>query len=155
MVRTAYRLASKTFGAWAHLTHPTVRGATVFVWRGDALLLVQTSYHPWQSTPGGRVERGEDPRDAAARELQEETGLEIDPEALSNLGSWIVEHSHMEDHVHVFACQEADTTGTIAFDRREIVGAEFVPLQALSKLELWPPLRTMLGQGLRPLEAGL
>jgi ADP-ribose pyrophosphatase YjhB (NUDIX family) len=150
IVRAAYRTASLALRVWARLTHPTVTGATVLVWRASALLLVQTSYQPWRSPPGGRVASGEDPRDAAARELQEETGLQIAPAVLDNLGTWIVDHSHIEDHVHVFACNEADTTGSLRVDQREIIAASFVEFDTLAGLELWPPLQALRADGLRP-----
>ncbi len=54
----------------------------VFATRGDDLLLLQRSMHKklWPglyNAPGGHVERGETPEEAAARELTEETGLQV------------------------------------------------------------------------------
>jgi 8-oxo-dGTP diphosphatase len=55
-------------------------GAVVRNDAGD-VLLVQRGHEPsrglW-SLPGGRVEPGEDPRVCAAREVREETGLEVE-----------------------------------------------------------------------------
>ncbi len=57
-------------------------GVGAVIWRGkDALLLVRRKNMPrageW-SLPGGRVEPGENLRDALAREVREETGLAIE-----------------------------------------------------------------------------
>ena len=45
--------------------------------------------HPW---PGGRLEAGETPVEAAVREVREETGWLIDPDTIEHLGWLHMEH---------------------------------------------------------------
>jgi 8-oxo-dGTP diphosphatase len=53
-------------------------GAICFVERPDgALLLVRLSYRNRWGVPGGLLKRGEEPADAARREVREETGLDV------------------------------------------------------------------------------
>ncbi len=57
---------------------PLRHGASIAVFEGEAVLLVKRARAPWPgvwSLPGGNLEGDELPRDAALRELQEETGL--------------------------------------------------------------------------------
>jgi 8-oxo-dGTP diphosphatase len=67
-------------------SHPPLRrGASIAVFKGASVLLVKRAKPPWQglwSLPGGRLEIGEAPRDAAYRELKEETGIEAAIEGL-------------------------------------------------------------------------
>jgi ADP-ribose pyrophosphatase YjhB (NUDIX family) len=55
-----------------------VEGANVYATDVDGrILVVRPTYtHEWM-LPGGRVERGETPHEAAIRETREETGLEV------------------------------------------------------------------------------
>jgi len=59
-------------------------GANVLVTDDEGqLLVVRTTYlGPEWMLPGGRIERGETPHGAAARETLEETGIEVDVERL-------------------------------------------------------------------------
>src|SRR3981081_3319606 len=52
-------------------------GAYVVCVQDDALLLVRFSGSERWSVPGGGLDHGERPEDAAVREVDEETGLEI------------------------------------------------------------------------------
>jgi ADP-ribose pyrophosphatase YjhB (NUDIX family) len=66
---------------------PPRRGASIAVFKGDAVLLVERSRAPWGglwSLPGGSLEAGESPREAASRELMEETGFTAKIEGLLN-----------------------------------------------------------------------
>jgi 8-oxo-dGTP diphosphatase len=62
------------------LDRPVV-GVGVVVWRGEKVLLIKRGKEPrrgqW-SIPGGSQELGETVREAACREVKEETGLAID-----------------------------------------------------------------------------
>ena len=68
----------------SHHDHPTIV-ATTFIAHEDRLLWVRRAIQPKQglwAIPGGYVEQGEPLRVGAARELREEAGLVIEPDAL-------------------------------------------------------------------------
>jgi 8-oxo-dGTP diphosphatase len=53
-------------------------GASIAVFKSDTVLLVERGRAPWRglwSLPGGSIEPGERPSEAALRELKEETGI--------------------------------------------------------------------------------
>ena len=55
--------------------------------------------------PGGKIELGETPAEAAVRELREEVGAELDPTALAWLGEWTAPAANepgQRVHGHVF-----------------------------------------------------
>jgi 8-oxo-dGTP diphosphatase len=63
--------------------------ADVVCIRGGSVLLIKRGWPPHEGAwalPGGHVDAGETSRTAAARELQEETGVQVDPEDLDLVG---------------------------------------------------------------------
>ena len=60
-------------------------GASIAVFKGDTVLLVQRGRAPFRglwSLPGGSIEPGESAREAALRELKEETGITAEIEGV-------------------------------------------------------------------------
>ncbi|HGM5580456.1 TPA: NUDIX hydrolase [Pseudomonas putida] len=57
-----------------HANLPAKHRATIICFHGQRVLLVRKKGGKW-NFPGGQIEQGEQPREAAARELHEETGL--------------------------------------------------------------------------------
>jgi 8-oxo-dGTP diphosphatase len=54
-------------------------GVAVFCWRDGRFLAQQRRKDGFWSVPGGKIEYGETPHQAGAREVREETGLIVQP----------------------------------------------------------------------------
>jgi len=109
-----------------------VPGGSAVVVDGDSLLLVEDfrSSGEWK-LPSGRVELGERPSEGIARELEEETGLAVDPEDLTY---WTDDAVELADDQYMsnvdYAVPRSKTTGTVeagsdATDARFFTPAEF------------------------------
>lgn len=104
--------------------------ATCIVQRGDEVLMVRRAVQPgiglW-SMPGGYVDRGEVIEEAAAREVLEETGLEVEVGRLVGLFS-------ERDHPVIVAAFTARETGGSLSAGEEAQEVGFFPLDYLPPL---------------------
>jgi ADP-ribose pyrophosphatase YjhB (NUDIX family) len=65
---------------WVHYLQLKI-GAAVLIEQENKLLLLQRAHEPWVGSwmiPAGYVEADEDPKDAAKREVYEETSLDVE-----------------------------------------------------------------------------
>jgi 8-oxo-dGTP pyrophosphatase MutT (NUDIX family) len=153
--RTAYRIfrwlppAARRILVRTFTPNYTV-GAVVMVRdsRGALLLLRQPPGHGW-SLPGGLLGRRESPAQGAARELAEETGIEVAPEAL--------EPANPNARVSTSA-QQIDMIFTVTVDRAavhlrvdpvEVLEAAWQNLDALPPLTV-PTARVLAAYGIGP-----
>jgi 8-oxo-dGTP pyrophosphatase MutT (NUDIX family) len=123
--RVAYRIAFILALGWFWLRRPDHHGSVVAVWCAGRILVVQQSYRRAPFLPGGSINRGEHPRDAAVRELAEEVGLAVAADELSFRRQMVVMSDFCRDHVHIFELH-LDSEPPLRVDGREIVTAGFV-----------------------------
>ena len=143
--RLAYRVGFRAARLWWRLRRPAHDGAAVAVWLDGRVLAVQPSYRANPSWPGGGVRRGEQPREAARRELREELGLEVAPDDLVLAREMVVDWDFRRERVHVFELR-LRAEPVLRIDNREVVAAHFVEPQALLAEAVLPPfIRAYLG----------
>jgi 8-oxo-dGTP pyrophosphatase MutT (NUDIX family) len=147
LYRVAYRGAYQMMRVYWAVLRPQVHGALVAIWHDGEILLVRNSYVRYYSLPGGYVHRGETGRDAAIRELLEETGIRAAPSDLR----MALDHQHdwegKREHVEIFELDIPDRP-YIEVDNREVIEAKFFSPKEALKLELFEPLRRVIEQRL-------
>ena len=136
--RSAYQLAFRAARLWWWLRRPSHYGTAVAVWRSGQVLVLQQSYRPNPSWPGGGMRRGEDAREAARRELAEEVSLRVAADDLHFVDTFVVDWDFGRDHVRVFELHLGNEP-RIRIDNREIVAARFVEPRALLARDDLPP----------------
>ncbi len=126
--RALLPLAHRVRHVWRRWRKAPIAGVSVIVTNlsGDVVLL-KHSYGPdvW-SLPGGGLGKGEDPLEAARREVREELGLELP--RIEAIGTLEEELSGSPHTAHLFAatCDRQPRP-----DGREVVLARFFPSHSL------------------------
>ncbi len=81
--------------------------------------------------PGGVIDKGEEPEEAARRELLEETGCTAG--RLTKLGEVNPNPALFSNHVHIFLAQELECTQRQNLDNDEFVNVIKVPVEQIKK----------------------
>jgi 8-oxo-dGTP pyrophosphatase MutT (NUDIX family) len=97
--------------------------------------------------PGGVFEPGENPQEAAARELREETGYQ--PGSIRKLGEFSPNPAIMANKVHFFIAEDLVNTGSQNLDADEFVAVELVSIEAVCRGMGCPPyIHALMGSAL-------
>lgn len=132
--RNAYRHGYPCARLVWRLTNPSTRGVSVAIRHGDRLLCIRESYRPGLSLPGGGIDRGETPLEAAQREAREEVGLDLAAEAFVELGR-LDFSADDRTHLVTFFALDLPSMPAPTVDRREIVWAGWLTRQELADAE--------------------
>ena len=141
--RLAYRNAYRLMRVYWGLRHPQVHGALVAIWHDEKILLVQNSYVPYRSLPGGYVHSHETGRDAALRELREETGIHAVATDLEQVIDEQHEWEGKREHIEIFDLDVKERP-RVEIDNREVVHAGFFSPEEALRLNLFPPIRRVI-----------
>jgi len=117
----------------------------VAVWHQGRVLLVKNSYRAELTLPGGYIRSREDRRTAAARELREEVGINVQPKRLVHAYHGTHVFEHRQDTLDIYEL-EMEAEPNVQVDNREVVRAEFLmPAEALS-MQIVPHLDEYLSK---------
>jgi 8-oxo-dGTP diphosphatase len=148
LVRTAYRGAYSLAMAYWFVRRPSIEGVFVGVWHGRRVLLLQNSYKRLFSMPGGGAHSGESHVQTGVRELREEVGLTLSASELRAAYDVVDYAEYKRDHVF-FLELEVDAEPALTLDRREVVWAAFLDVEAALQLPLSSPVRAYLTEASR------
>lgn len=115
----------------------------------------------WWVLPGGGIDAGETPREAARRELAEESGYVVpDDELYGPIATRVVLHGYSDQVteqaeelyvVRVPSPYEVDVSGHTEFERQSVQGHAWISLDEPSRDPRWPvDLRGVLDIAERP-----
>lgn len=145
-------------------------GARVVVLADEDVLLIADSDpgvpgSGWWVTPGGGIDDGETPRQAAAREAHEETGLAVAPEDLEGpVAERVAVHGYSDrvlvQHEYFFRVRtarfEPGSRDWSEKERQRLTGFRWWPVSALPG-QVWPHALPALArwEGPEPLQLGV
>lgn len=132
LCKIAYKVK---FLGW-FIFRPEGRGAYVAVWVGDEVLMIKNSYKKTYTLPSGGIKRKEDYRQAALRELREETGVEAELKSLQHYKDYVGYKEYKKDHCKIFELK-LDSKPEIKVDNREVVWGDFIKFHNIQDLDLF------------------
>jgi 8-oxo-dGDP phosphatase len=130
------RLPDGTVAREIHMVDYPHQAAGVVPVRADGQILLidhyrfQTETRGWE-IPAGRIETGEEPVEAVARELREETGHQA--HEFVALGRYHPSNGSSNQVFHIFAARGVEQTGAVE-DTNEVLGWQWFPPMQVREL---------------------
>jgi 8-oxo-dGTP diphosphatase len=137
--------------------HPIIGVGAVIV-EGDRVLLVRRASEPLRgewSVPGGMLELGEKLRDGVSREVEEETGLQVEPgEVLDVFDSIFTDTLGRTQYHYVLIDYLCVPISGQAHAASDVSDVRWVTAEALPAMELRESIEQVVRKGIARAKAG-
>ena len=128
LLKAYFKVATPIKKFYYFVFRPKTNGVKMIAINKDRILLLRIDYGSKKWTiPGGMVDRGEDGKEAARREIKEESGLEVGE--IEFVGSLYSEQEFKRDTVKYFVAKTDNDDLTI--DDEEIIDARWFAFDEL------------------------
>ncbi|WP_435113050.1 NUDIX domain-containing protein [Nocardiopsis synnemataformans] len=138
----------------ASFARPRVAAGALFLDRLGRVMMVVPSYKDHMEIPGGYMERGETPSQAAAREVKEELGI-VPPIGRLLVVDWAPTQAEGDKQLFVFDGGVLDQRwlDQIVLDPSELTGYGFHDVGGIAEVTI-PPLVRRVTQAVRARQEG-
>lgn len=121
----------------ASFARPRVAAGVLFFDERDRVLLVVPSYKDYRDIPGGYVEHGETPREAAIREVQEELAI-TPPIGRLIVADWAPNQTEGDKLLFIFdgGILTTEYLGRIRLNSEELTGYDFYDAAGVHELTI-------------------
>jgi 8-oxo-dGTP pyrophosphatase MutT (NUDIX family) len=118
-------------------SRPRVAAGVLFFDRLGQVMMVVPSYKDYRDIPGGYIEHGETPSQAAAREVKEELGI-TPPLGRLLVVDWAPNQSEGDKQLFVFdgGVLDQEWLDRIALDPNELTGYEFHDVASIADVTI-------------------
>lgn len=118
-------------------SRPRVAAGVLFLDERDRVLLVVPSYKDYRDIPGGYIEHGETPKEAAAREVKEELGT-TPPIGRLLVADWAPNQTEGDKLLFLFdgGVLTAEYLDKVQLDPAEIASIEFCDVAQIHELTI-------------------
>jgi len=128
LIQIGFKVAARIRRLYWFVFRPETFGVKCVVQNDGRWLMIRNSYGKGHWTlPGGAIHRGEEPADAAIREVRDEVGVDLG--SVEPIGSYENDREHKHDTVHCFVANVLSPDHKI--DMREVIEAAWFDPSAL------------------------
>ena len=134
-----YTILYKGHQIHCKIRNPKIQGAYVLCQYEKEVLIIKNSYRSYWTLPCGGIDKGEQPIEAAARELREEVGIVLPVHALRFHAKIFYDEEDKRDNIHLFSHRFSHKPH-VTIDNKEVEDYRWIRKEELPHYTLFVPI---------------